>query len=184
MLKLITDSMETIVRKVTQRKLVSPASLTERVLQIHRVLEVVQRKNIGVESFTALQKELKSSYVAIYPEQQNCVSIDMINKYVKAVYSMRKARQADSSASSDLRDYLKSTATTKKKGDENQALPSSSSVAAAAVDTPIVISDSPPPPPTLPLASLVGSLTPQQLRIQQLHKTQAELIQKLLSGRK
>ena len=183
MLKLITDSMETIVRKVTQRKLVAPASLTERVLQIHRVLEVVQRKNIGVESFTALQKELKSSYVAIYPEQQNCVSIDMINKYVKAVYSMRKARQADSSASSDLRDYLKSTATTKKKGDEKQAIPSSS-VAAAAVDTPIVISDSPPPPPTLPLASLVGSLTPQQLRIQQLHKTQAELIQKLLSCRK
>ena len=90
---------------------------------------------------------------------------------------MRKARQADSSASSDLRDYLKSKKT--KGEDQNkQATPASSAVA---VDTPIVISDSPPPPPTLPLASLV-SHSVQQQRIQQLHKTQAELIQKLLQS--
>ena len=177
LLKSITESMEPIVTKVTQRQLISPSTLQERVLQIHRVLEVVQRKNIGAESFSALQKELKTSYVAIYPDQYS-VSIDMINKYVKAVYSMRKARQADSSASLDVRDYLK----VKKKIDTSSAIGTMSSTMATTSDT-IVISDSPPPPPTLPLTSLVG-LTPEQLKIQQLHKTQAELIQKLLSGQK
>jgi len=44
--------------------------------------------------------------MGIYPDQTN-VTLDQINKFVKAIYSMRKACQSDQKASTDYRDYLK-----------------------------------------------------------------------------
>ena len=45
-----------------------------------------QRKNIGPETFNKLQGFLKHAYMQVYPDQTN-VTIDMINKYVKGLFS-------------------------------------------------------------------------------------------------
>lgn len=90
----------------------------DRVVQIQRVLEAVQKKSIGNEAFGKIQTNLKAAYMSTYPDQTN-VTLDQINKFVKAIYSMRKARADNDNASTDYRDYLKSS----QKKEEKQTNP-------------------------------------------------------------